>query len=253
MAENETLLERLKREIIELNKTAQNKMSEFQALTNENDSKNLKTEVESIKSELSKIEETFESAKDDLKEQIRHTNTELEGLKEKEEGKRLRLDELTKEIDSLHYQLRNGENLITKLKEEWENIPKEISRSLFVKKIKDIQSNLGKQRHIFAQIHNELEALTSSIRLQDQTLNRVYIEFENSLISKDPKRSDLLYSRIFAVYNEFKQVYAKTISNLEVQEKLKKESQSLEVQVEILKSKKYEEKLEQLRQEILEG
>ena len=228
-------------------------MSEFQALTNETNSVDLEKEVKNLSKEVQKIEDTFEDAKNDLTDQIAQTNKAIEKVKEEEKAKKLRLKELSSEIDNLHYELRNGENLIEKLKEEWEKIPKDISRSIFVKKIKDIQSNLGKQRHIFAQINHELETLTTNAKVQDSTLNKVCVEFENLIITKDPKRSDLLYSRIFAVYNEFKHCYSKTISNLEVQEKLKKEAQSLEVQVEIMKTKKYEEKLEQLKAEILQN
>lgn len=248
----ESMLSSLKTELMELNKTATSKMSEINALSDDSQSQNLTKEVNSLANEVSKIEETVESATTDLNDKISHTKRALEKLDEEEESKKLKLKELSSEIDSMHYELRNGEQLIERLKDEWENIPKEISRSVFVKKIKDIQGNLGKQRHIITQAQNDLENVSSRVKLNENMLNRTYIEFENLMISKDPKRSDLLFSRIFTVYNEFKFAYAKTISNLEVQEKLKKELQSLEIQVEILKTKKFDEKLEQLRAEIMQ-
>lgn len=158
------------------------------------------------------------------------------------------------QMEEMIQEIRKKDDLISKLKEEIGQLPKNLERKSFVDRIMDVNKNVEKQKSEINKILVDNKTLNIEIQRLDDSLTRTFIECENSIHQDTSKEesSKLLYKNIVHMREAFKDL----IKMVESIGNMSNQIRDLETQIEHLTERndglnisKIESDLNEMKQE----
>eukprot|EP01017_Pseudomicrothorax_dubius_P043126 TRINITY_DN712_c0_g2_i1.p1 TRINITY_DN712_c0_g2~~TRINITY_DN712_c0_g2_i1.p1 ORF type:complete len:256 (-),score=100.57 TRINITY_DN712_c0_g2_i1:97-864(-) len=209
----------------------------------------LNKEVKTLEAEIGESKKEWQVHRKEAMDAIKHVKGEIEVKREKFEELKDKMKFIDEDYDRLTENIKNNIEQRKALNEEFQKIPKEITRAAFVKRITDIHTNVSKQKTDLGKILRELKELEESITTSANTLERYCTEIDNFLV-QHPKKAENVYRTIAKHFKEFKEIFEKTRQLINEMGKNKLDSRELEQKIELLQSRKYKENIDKLSQDL---
>ncbi len=127
----------------------------------------------------------------------------------------------------------------------------EADRSTYVKRITEIMNNFNRQKSEMQKIVKDVKDLEESTTFYSQSLERNQVEIENTYNS-DSKKAESQNKQIFKIYNEYRDIFNKTLNNLKEVGKKKIEARELEVKKNLLTAKGFQKSIDKLKFDLQE-
>jgi hypothetical protein len=147
----------------------------------------------------------WEKHRKPLIEKYRILKSEINDRKENYKEKFESYKENKNVLKSFIIEIKQKDDLIKQLKEEFEGLPKNIERQIFVFKILDVVKNIENQKLEINKYLMDNKRLESEIPKLDLELNKIFSETENLIYldSKKEESSKIIYSNIVEMKSSF--------------------------------------------------
>jgi len=216
--------------------------------------KELKTTCVQLEQDIQEINEEWTKQKTKVVSKIEKYKVTIEENKEKLEEIKSKIKFLETDYDALNLKIRTNQEIKIYLQNEYQNLPKEVSRNVFIKRINEINASYMKQKSELNKILSDVDDVEKKMGYNSSLIERYSTEIENALRA-NPK-PDNLTKAILKMYNDYQTIFQTTTKNLQEHGTNKLEARDLERKIENFQSKGYsnlitklESDLEVLKQE----
>jgi len=210
--------------------------------------KELKAACQQFEQDIQEMKEEWNKHKVKVVSKIEKYKVTIEENKEKLEEIKSKIKFLETDYDSLVQKIKTNQDIRIYLQNEYTNLPKEVSRNVFVKRINEINASYMKQKNDLNNILSEVDEVTKKVDYNTSLIERHCTEIENTLRS-NPK-PDNLTKAILKMYQDYQSIFQNTIKNLNEHGTGKLEARDLERKIENFQSKGYSGLINKLQSDV---
>jgi len=210
--------------------------------------KDLRAACQQFEQDIQEMKEEWNKHKVKVVSKIEKYKVTIEENKEKLEEIKSKIKFLETDYDSLVQKIKTNQDIRIYLQNEYTNLPKEVSRNIFVKRINEINASYMKQKNDLNNILSEVDEVTKKVDYNTSLIERHCTEIENTLRS-NPK-PDNLTKAILKMYQDYQSIFQNTIKNLNEHGTGKLEARDLERKIENFQSKGYSGLINKLQSDV---
>jgi hypothetical protein len=208
----------------------------------------LKAACEQLEKDIQEMNEEWNKHKVKVVSKIEKYKVTIEENKEKLEEIKSKIKFLETDYDALIQKIKTNQDIRIYLQNEYTNLPKEVSRNVFVKRINEINTSYMKQKNDLNNILSEVEEVEKKMDYNTSLIERHCTEIENTLRA-NPKPDNLTKS-ILKMYQDYQSIFQNTIKNLKEHGSGKLEARDLERKIENFQSKGYANLIVKLQSDV---
>lgn len=179
----------------------------------------LQSEVAQINTELEQLRDEWEEYKKPIKEEIYETKQAITDRRVEYQYKVEKIKELKRELKTAAADIEHKKKIYQFMEQEWAQLPKDVNRNQYTKRITEIIGSLKMQNQDIKaiiqdvnQIQDQTQAIMQSIKSIDRDLEEVvFKDAQKDKVSKD------IYKEIIGLKNDFDVL----ISSVQEKNKLK--------------------------------
>ena len=179
----------------------------------------LQSEVAQINTELEQLRDEWEEYKKPIKEEIYETKQAITDKRVEYQYKVEKIKELKRELKTAAADIEHKKKIYQFMEQEWAQLPKDVNRNQYTKRITEIIGSLKMQNQDIKaiiqdvnQIQDQTQAIMQSIKSIDRDLEEVvFKDAQKDKVSKD------IYKEIIGLKNDFDVL----ISSVQEKNKLK--------------------------------
>jgi len=206
-------LKEIKEQNVEIEKKTKELDELLQLIENPDKSeKELKSTCSQLESDIQEIKDEWAKQKTKAVSKIEKYKATIEENKEKLEEIKSKIKFLETDYDALNQKIRTNQEIKLYLQNEYQNLPKEVSRNIFIKRINEINASYMKQKSELNKILNDVEDVEKTMGYNTSLIERYSTEIENFL--KTNPKPDNLTKAILKMYHDYQQIFETTTKKL---------------------------------------
>ena len=193
---------------------------------------------EMIQAMLARIQqsaETWEKQRHELYEQFRRLNDTMSNNQIEMEKETRKMQELKEKMRECAVETQLKDSTLVQLKEEYENVHKDIQRNSYTKRIMEILANIQKQKKEIERVLTDMRQLQKEINQLEGKVGRIFSLADEKIFKAAKKDESLrsLYKKIVALHSTFGSI----INTIEQIGSIERYIKDLEDQIEDEKAK----------------
>lgn len=208
----------------------------------------LQTAVKNSEEKMTRLQQQWETHKQPLSEHLTKLSNDITGKKGSKEQLRAKMSDLRDKMRIMVQDASRKEAVLSQLKSQCENMNRDINRSIYTKRIVDISAKVRKQKEEIDRVLADTRMIQKEINTISGKLERTFTVVESTAFKEagSNERARQVYRAVAAVHEgcgDLVEIIRETGT-------VQREISDLKEQVDLEKSKKVEENLEQLKTDL---
>ncbi|KAK7066834.1 hypothetical protein SK128_000984 [Halocaridina rubra] len=208
----------------------------------------IQTNINNSEEKMHRLQHQWKAHKEPLDEQLAKLTSDMALKKGSKEQLYAKLSELREKMRGMVQDASRKENLLAQLKGQVENMNRDINRSVYTKRIVDISAKVRKQKDEIDRVLADTRTIQKEINTLSGKLERTFAVVESTAFreAESNERARQVYRAVAAVHEGCGDL----VDIIRETGAVQREISDLREQVDLEKSKKVAENLEQLKSDL---
>lgn len=215
---------------------------------NEGNTLSIETEITELQSNLAKMQKEWEEYKEPIIEEMKEKHIRIEKLKESYSDKIEEIKQMKSELSEIAEEAEMKEEILEMLKIEDAKGSSAMNRNAFVKKITETIEKLRTQKKGITRIIKDINGMKKSVELSRESLKRVDSGTED-LVFQDAKKNSSS-KVIYKLLVDLRENYENLIRNVEDQYRVQTRISDLEIRIEAVLARNSKHDIEKLKADL---